>query len=544
MIYGTIFENKTILAGATTTEELKIFGSALIETHLFCKKAYEPDLAQLLQDEDLNGLSFAYVFVHKSNNEATKFVNHYNINILTPSELRDYHKAMVSEQGKDVDPYSMGADRRSIGEIYALEQSDPWDGRSEEEKQQDATNKEKAEKNKKDGGLTGDSFSADSKKSVAITDIHVEKKDDGTFDITKAIGVKFENEIIEEQKEFTIGEKIVNFVDGHGGKINSSLDVSSYPDDKFYVITSPYLKHAFMNFDKFNGVSRHTDSGACLLEKTKDFVIMQYADDAAKMEYYIKLIGHPLTIYVVNKEGYLLNEPTDDFEIMSSVYKKTISHDHGIYYVSYLSNNKVNETSLLGEIVNILKNSDQYKKLYSIGLDNGAWISSKNLMSLGVMISELTLAGYGASKPSAVDKDNNIIIEGDGASVIDTTQKDAQLPRPWNGRMEEFLALGDGDIEKAWKKVKGKELIYCTIPISRHDGVLIYITPAEYWDTNHAFWDGELCINHLLAPDMKPVEDSLNTWRSKSRDELSLNHSLISVGMGEPMDFTVFINNL
>lgn len=545
MIFGTIKNNKTILAAATTTEELKIFGKALIEKNVLCQNAFEPDLIKLLQDDDLTGLSLAYVFEHKNHDEAIQFSNHYNVNIIDITELRSKHHEMLGSQGKDIDPYSAGADNRTIGDIYDLSQTDPWDSRSEEEKIADAQAKEKADKKKKSGNLTGESFSANPNKLISVTDVHMEKDSvTGEITIERAIAVKLNEEIVEEEKIITIGGKIIDF-NGSNALITTNMDISSYPyDQRFYVITSNFFKHAFMKFDKFNGMRRHTDSGACILESTKGWAIMACPDDAAKLDYYIKLFTETTNVYVVNKDGNLLVEPTNDFEISKQDFLNIISHEHGIYYISRISNKHIAETSILGEIVEVLKNTQLYHKLNSIGINNGAWITSRNLMSLLTMNAELNKRGYETSKPDTIDKDNDVILEGDAASVIDLTEKPKQEPRPWNGRMEEFLALGDGDIEKAWRKVKGKELVYCTLPISRHDGVLVYITPAEYWENNKNLWDGVLHIDHLLPSDLKPIEDSLNTWRSRSREELKISHSLIDKGLGEPMLFNLFINNL
>jgi hypothetical protein len=106
------------------------------------------------------------------------------------------------------------------------------------------------------------------------------------------------------------------------------------------------------------------------------------------------------------------------------------------------------------------------------------------------------------------------------------------------------LALGEGDEEKAWKKVKAKELIFCASYIDSHEGTLIYITPAEYFAEHKEAWNQPLKIDHLITPDMKPVDGSENTYRSRSREESKISQGLQDKGMTEHLLFNLHINSL
>lgn len=558
MLFGSIKNNKTYVAAASRTEELKVFGeymqnlSQTSGSELF-NDIHKPDFIELMQDDDLKGYSIAYVFEHKNDEQAEAFCIAFNISVVHKKELKDLHEEMLTVSDENIDPYlSEKADQRAIGEIYDIEQTDPWDVRTPEQILKAYEDSKTLTDMQRDGKLTGESFTSHkdkkNKKGVAITDITTSRDENGNTQIDSATYIK-QGEHALKARDFAddeLGGVIADFTGSDRQKRFSAIvpGIDAIADDAImYIVESDIITRQMVFETK---IQRHKNSGALIFYNDTNWAITHESRDAAKLQKFIELAGRKSTVFPVNKKGELNVTAKKEYQDFASSLASNLGNGEDIYFRIDVSKKFINAVYMLSAAMDILMKEDLlYEKIHSTGVsEKGGWIVSRRMLSLEQISSHLKETGMIVNSAYAVNDWGQRIVDDDEVKVIDANAPpEIQQPRPWNGRMEEFLALGDGDIEKSWKKVKGKELIFCALPLGPNEGTLVYITPAEYFAEHKEAWDGQIPLEHLISPNLKPVEDSVNTYRS-GREELGISQELASKGLLEHLFFNLYINNI
>jgi hypothetical protein len=113
----------------------------------------EPDFTEILTDPRFNRFKkFPYLYAFTDALSRDAFVATFGIRIETHQRLVDLNEAMLvaSQQWINDD------DSRTLAEIHGLDQHDPWDERTEAQKERDAATKSLIEEAKKNGTLSGD----------------------------------------------------------------------------------------------------------------------------------------------------------------------------------------------------------------------------------------------------------------------------------------------------------------------------------------------------------------------------------------------------
>lgn len=189
MLYAIHDGPMTIVAAADSLVEMEAFeATASLDGGLVDHR--RPDPFEMLGDDRYRGLRVPpLVFEFADNDARDAFAARHGLTLLKQNALIDKHADMLVAQEQD--PYSNDFDdKRKIGEIHGLDQNDPWDKRSDEQKAQDEQMKKLYDEAKKAGALSGDSFAPPKDPSVRITDIHSTEHADGTVTIDNVLAVK------------------------------------------------------------------------------------------------------------------------------------------------------------------------------------------------------------------------------------------------------------------------------------------------------------------------------------------------------------------
>lgn len=151
--------------------------------------ARQVELMELLTNRRVTGLAHAYIFEAEDVEVVDQFITAQGIVAKARLIAVDDQRRMVANAEPEV------VDNRTLREIIGLtEENDRWDRRTEEEK---AAANAMGKAAKKEGNLSGDSFSAKGKGDVRVTNVSAEEQEDGSFKITGAKAVKIERKPVD-----------------------------------------------------------------------------------------------------------------------------------------------------------------------------------------------------------------------------------------------------------------------------------------------------------------------------------------------------------
>jgi hypothetical protein len=153
---------------------------------------YETNFMDHFSEEYSRAQSPVFVISHPSDEGAQKFIEKHEITLLKTQMAWDRHDDMVKFDAPD---YYDISETRTIEELEGLDQNDPYDRRTDDEKAEDAAYRAKVEELKKSGQLSGDgSFTPRKPKEgdseAHVTDIRTTRNADGTVSIDNVLAVK------------------------------------------------------------------------------------------------------------------------------------------------------------------------------------------------------------------------------------------------------------------------------------------------------------------------------------------------------------------
>lgn len=190
MLFAFQDGEKTIVGAASTIVEFEAFNNAVGADEDLYESMSRADPLLALSDEYLNRFKFKYppyVIEHSNAVQAETFISRFDITLTKPNKLVDLHYEMMDAHEAEVaEAYSFSSERTTIGEMLGLDENDPWDARTEEQKQQDQALKERYEKHKKDGGVSGDD-SFGSRSGVMVEDIRMSTDENGNIQVDEVV---------------------------------------------------------------------------------------------------------------------------------------------------------------------------------------------------------------------------------------------------------------------------------------------------------------------------------------------------------------------
>lgn len=180
----------------------------------------------------------------------------------------------------------------------------------------------------------------------------------------------------------------------------------------------------------------------------------------------------------------------------------------------------------------------------SRNITSGCWLAFITQHQAETAGNLIEAAGYTIDIYAVNDAGERLIAKGaQGVELVDPNAAidDVELPRPWNERSKEILAMTKAEKAENWKTVQpGEFFITGTYTIAT--GTVIHITPKSYFNKKNRFWGKPLNIDHLLPNDVKEV--SPGTYVSKSRDWNHVSYAMARLGYSENMMLQVYLNNL
>ena len=180
MLYGykAEFDNKpaTLVVSADTIEELDAwFAQVSEDTEKACWESVRVSnfLEMMRQNSPFHGYKRpVYAVFHADDAQRDAFIKRFEINEQNTEYCRDRHRDMLHakkvELGEDTGLFGTTNSGKTIAEIAGVsDEYDPWDKRTDAEKEEDKKLREKYEELEKKGKLSGESFGGARKTNVA-----------------------------------------------------------------------------------------------------------------------------------------------------------------------------------------------------------------------------------------------------------------------------------------------------------------------------------------------------------------------------------------
>ena len=483
MIYG--FKDATVLivgAGDKLSEYQEFYKNIITEGSLG-QLAYstctQPDFMEMLTDPRFKGFKEApYVFEFYSESMLDSFVGIFEIHLCPLYFVVDKQAEMLKPTTKD----EYFSDKRTLAEIYGLEENDPWDTRTEEQKKEDAEWKEKANKAKKDGNLTGDNSFAAPDPELRLRRIRLEKDEDGEIQVHDILAVKglFDSLPEEEVKETIYRLEIAETIDEICSDLN--IDFSGELTDNCLVMTNEVLAHRLALYYATQGfTTKFLKDGE---EIFADFDIAQAVLNARDKIYYKMAIAAPLSAIVPRLSESILAKVVDRGQIGQCSW--------------FVFNAKT--TAVLAEV----SLQDIEHEIFPIGVDG------ERLVPQGINLFE---------------------------------EKDfVEPPRPWNEKAAELETMTEEELAANKKSLSGKEFLFSGSYIDAQVGCIMHVTPRSYFNKHGEMWKSDLDIQELLPLDIKLV--SPGVYQTRSREWMSLYHDMSARGFSESMAFQLYMNSV
>jgi hypothetical protein len=194
MLYGYRKDKTTLVVNAIASSNVEKFEEwfATVESNELVADVRQTSFMDHFAEEFSRCLSGVYIFEFANEENLEAFVIQQEITILKKEMSFDRHADMVHYDAPDFYDVS---ETRTIEEIEGLDQHDPYDRRTDEEKVEDAAHRAKIEELKKSGQLSGDgSFTPrkpkDGDSAAHVTDIRTTRNADGTVSIDNVLAVK------------------------------------------------------------------------------------------------------------------------------------------------------------------------------------------------------------------------------------------------------------------------------------------------------------------------------------------------------------------
>lgn len=194
MLYGYRKDKTTLVVTAIANNNVAKYEEwfATVESNELVSDVRQTSFMDHFSDEFGRCQTGVYIFEFADEAKLTEFAEQQEVTILKKEMSFDRHADMVNFDAPD---YYDISETRTIEELEGLDQNDPYDRRTDEEKAEDAAHRAKVEELKKSGQLSGDgSFTPRKPKEgdsdAHVTDIRTVRNADGTVSIDNVLAVK------------------------------------------------------------------------------------------------------------------------------------------------------------------------------------------------------------------------------------------------------------------------------------------------------------------------------------------------------------------
>lgn len=181
MIYATRHDNILVISSASEFTEYEEFRNTLLGDDTVA--ARQASMVERLTDEKAKGYKLPPLIVEFDDESAYQsFTSKWNVEVIRPNAARERQIEMAERIKSEVEEEDH--DRRTLEEIHGLQENDPWDHATEEQKEASKKLAEKMKELRAQGGVTDDSFGGNLTKESKIRVNAVNARQDAEGNIT------------------------------------------------------------------------------------------------------------------------------------------------------------------------------------------------------------------------------------------------------------------------------------------------------------------------------------------------------------------------
>ena len=482
MLSAVKYDTSLVVFAADEVEDFKEFRDNPPSLPDGCD-ASVADFIEMMTDARVKDFKIAPLLIEcPSSAEVEQIINQLSLDLALPRAAREMQEVMIQRQElREELALDKAPDRRTIGEIHGLDKHDPWDQRSDEQKEREKKVDEAMRKAREKGGLTGDSFGGKEtgKLTVRETTIKTNSNDD-------IVGVDIR----------AVKNSMIPF----------RLEIKGSPD--FTAI-----------FDDL------------LIPENRITVIDANTVDIMMHAHQVE----PLTQYLESKNFDFTIRALDVKEATTVLIEDTSTE---IFYSVQVPNAKVSTVtqSLTTGGIDLSTLAGMHDT------DEGCWIAFAREKQ-AIEAAEAVIMGGNACTVVAINRQGQAILAdaANGVRVVDTTVDEVQEPRPWNDRADEIAAMTDDEKAELFKGIKGAEFLF-TAERHREKGTVVYIVPETYFLSQHEMWAGEMPIEHLLPENfLRKIEPGVYSVKSLEYNLVIAN--LARFGFVESLRLSMHLND-
>jgi hypothetical protein len=608
MIYAYEEGNdKLIVTAASSLAEFDDFYTRAVAVREGYVSETQPDIMAMLTEPNYQRLKRPpYVFEHLSPTQRREFADRYGINILGPNACIDRAVDMIEYAMGDIESAKGEADTRTIAQVLGIDEYDPFDKRSEEQKEKEAQAKEAYKKAydeaAKKGALSGDSFGGPRGKTAAVTDIKTTLHADGTVSIDNVRAVKglydpanTDDQHAHEERSRIRKDAERNFGDyvqgGEGYPL--SKRASDYAFGVFNNIVAITPRRLF-------DITKQVEDRS-LAEALKASLPASLVEVEAGIFRSESLKGEQVAV-ALEAQGFhasedlntLLKGETASEEEVAAAQDALAQAEQAVEAaVAARAKKKPSKGSAPAGVISedhddkkvdrgppmhldangdniAIANDGMVSVYFKVEVEGGAkldtvlpFLEDKGFPLKAVYASADHTAGcwFASTREASASDAFELLIEGgytakfygcnqDGEALapedikIVDTEAAVEIPiRPWNIRRRAWDALSEEEKTENRKTWKGNEFVI-VCEYDQRTGCTLLITPRSYfYDSGlEKLYPEPLDLSHMLPADVKPLGDD-GWYNSKSRDDNRLMHDMcVQRGFIDDWTLRLFLN--
>lgn len=558
MLYGKFQGTETVVCAADEMAEFEKFKTSVdfVASGLFADQR-QPSPVEVWKDQLFSKLKLPpIIFKHTDADQQQAFADKIGLNVQPDTRLVDRHSEMIASVTKDAyayDPREDQKDNRTIAEIHGLDQADPWDKRSNEEKALDEHFKKQMKEAEKAGKLSSDSWGGGKKPDGArVTEVNTTVAADGSVEIDniRAIkGLHSDNtaDLKDAQRRAAMRAEAVEYAEKEGRSADpkdwifcviaaegdTELPVAAVLCEREFFAQNGHLddreatalvEHALPDhmsevmegYFEFSGSvgdlkADLTKAGFSYSEELEVFLSEDGNRGARDDEMGPIAIDEPVAEEEQTADPALVIDPTGENMLF--------------YKVEVTGAGLVTTNGLFDEA---MKSHVEATCFASRDVENGCWFAFKRSFHADKLQRYLAALGLDIEKAFGVDHNGERLVPKGAAEVVDVPDEKDYGPRPWNDRAAEWHSLTEEERAEAWKKLKGEEFLYCGAYRGPDVGCVITIVPAEWFAKHGTMWETTsdpkaLDIASVLPMDLKEFSPGVYVTKSRGWNELTFD---------------------
>lgn len=463
MIYYFSDLNRAIVCAGDTVEE---FINLVNWVHLNPTEfAFEnTEITDLYTDSALRGLALPPLIIQKTDLVGVTNIGGFDLHGFTRDQAIEKSEKMVTVEE------NIFEDTRTVAERLGINEVDPWDHRTEEEKAKAAEFQAKIDDaKKKQAGreMSGDSFGAfvgaKAEPGVKVLDVHAHQEADGKIVVDKMLAHKKEADTEEEIPEYQLP------VEAHIRTFIPAANVTENPMDIALLL----------------GILKYVDHGDAIVFRGPLHILHRFI---AALTEHVAIIDDAPVVFNADYAAMV-----DFAGPQSRFYKLTF------------------ETPLAA---------------LSHELDEMGIYLDKLCAARGVMPTGCWLASW--TKPGAEKVQRRLDLTPEAVlSVVNREGHDAEAkvgevpvipPRPWDEDTTAWNALSTTEQEETLAKVKGDEFVVCGRPNGAWE-IRVQVVPIAYFYREGRLWEHALPISKLLPQRVEEISPTLYKIERNNWDE-------------------------